>query len=69
MSEWISVDRLPETNLPLDRYSDDLLIWGPKQDITIACFDFAIGDWFISYNKTLSWDDITHWQPLPDPPE
>ena len=62
MSEWISVnDRLPEG------YKDVLVCYknavGYRIDITFYCDQCEYGDgWFLPVN-------ITHWMPLPEPPE
>jgi hypothetical protein len=61
---WISVaERLPE---PQER----VLVWlrshGPNRarDHVIIAYRIGAGDW-IMHERTY---DVTHWQPLPDPP-
>lgn len=67
MSEWISVDeRLPENRIAQ-------LVWVPeRRNIYAAYFDKEVGDgyWrvFGSYGRAIE-QEVTHWMPLPDPPD
>ena len=58
---WISVeDRLPDDCVEVlihDTYCGVLIGWHNKKDNVFTC-EFA--------NQL---DDVTHWQPLPDPPK
>ena len=65
MSEWISVkDRLPDGN-------GSYLVW------SVADFEPSYGGWEIAmflveekrWHFSAVDSDITHWQPLPAPPE
>lgn len=63
--EWISVeDRLPE-----DRIDVLVCMNGGKEVavITGVAFIGDNGNWFDYHNFQLR--SITHWQPLPEPPE
>lgn len=61
MTQWISVkDRLPE------EYKD-VLAFGDEGLIIAQYYGEYLGGWATSINK--STDNITHWQPLPEPPE
>jgi hypothetical protein len=77
MSEWISVkDRLPEL-------CKDVLVWVVKPGYKTAAITAGLFEGFgkiivgnISDVGWASWEDeeevsgeITHWQPLPAPPE
>lgn len=78
MAEWISVkDRLPEKD-------GEYLVFTEQRDCFNALFESEIGDggefgvWLNSYHPdTLGFLDsewqeyegITHWMPLPEPPE
>ena len=80
MSEWISVeDRLPKTGR---WYLINSKCNSPHQPnvVTMAFFDnddLASGDtvWlthnddYRSDNINSEWDNVTHWMPLPEPPE
>lgn len=69
MSEWISVeDRLPKHSLHYD-------VW-QGGDRVIDCFYSEENKVFYEYEKDhcgyWGWeemDDVTHWMPLPPPPE
>lgn len=75
--EWISVeDRLPTND-------DDVLVYNPKDGISIGEFDLAKvhgyyeedGSYFITnsgWETEYSWAPYmspTHWMPLPEPPK
>jgi len=64
MSEWISAkDRPPE-------YSDDFLCFVSIPNIGLPVYDIRILEYF---SGAKIWDCdgmiVTHWMPLPDPPE
>ena len=59
MSEWISVeDRLPDADTHLIICYDDGLV-----GTAFFCNHLFQRDWKSNFN------DVTYWQPLPDPPE
>ena len=67
--EWISVEeRLPEDAGLLERGYARYLVWEKAYN------NHVIGFW---YGKDLGWEtqiaedysEVTHWQPLPDPPK
>ena len=63
---WISVkDRLPEWDAPV------LVAYqvGPEPDVDIARLLPHSGRWYRSGSFALREGDVTHWQPLPPPPE
>ena len=62
--EWISV----KNHLP-DSYKKDVLIYSPSCGVNIG---FAIDDSccpFLCYDSDYDAYSITHWMPLPEPPE
>ena len=64
MSEWISVeDRLPKTRRAV-------LVWVPHNECYYLA-NFEAGEWTSwQGNRHLWWCDVlTHWMPLPNPPE
>ena len=60
---WIPVtERLPENTV-------DVLVFRPKMKIEIG-ISCRINDEWLRYGKDLHGNDvITHWMPLPEPPE
>ena len=61
MSEWISVkDRLPET--PVEVLVFNLGTW------VLAYWNEDVGQWIL-YNGDKVLRYVTHWMPLPEPPE
>ena len=82
MSEWVSCEeRLPKIHnnvLVKVKYQDDLLLAYISRDGTQwieVCENFTInGDaWhdttICKVKSDNEWDKITHWQPLPKPPQ
>ena len=56
---WISVkDRVPESGIGVLVFTDDYCAYTAHYD----------GYWWLSGEPTLSYD-VTHWMPLPAPPE
>ena len=65
-SDWINVkDRLPELNTKVLITSGDNIYAG------WICFKSTEGEISWAYSECCGWDagDITHWQPLPEPPK
>lgn len=61
--EWISVeDELPDDAYPVLVY---IKLWEGQYDILMGYFD---GGWY-SMNDNMIFSGVTHWMPLPDPPE
>lgn len=63
MSKWISVkERLPEEG-------KEVLVYIPKyiQQYFIAFLSLKNSEWSNRYCANM--EEITHWQPLPSPPE
>lgn len=70
-SEWISVkDRLPKLAGRYLAYRPQFWAWGRGQ-ATVCYWDGK--NWFDDYVDTeeykLSEDSVSHWMPLPEPPE
>ena len=76
MSEWISVDeRLPEIREG-GHTSPTVLVFVPKwaiKDYQPIRFGYWVGsllnEWRIEGSPSNLTDHITHWMPLPDPPQ
>lgn len=73
--KWISVeDRLPASETPV-------LVWFKNKEVRVASLEWefpsyednylAYRYWDCPYNDGQDWEwfDITHWMPLPEPPE
>ena len=59
MSEWISVDdKMPEI-------ANHVIVFSPLHGVCTGYF--YDGKWTIDYAHIAT--TVTHWQPLPDPPE
>lgn len=78
MSNWISVkERLPECDRRPDTFGIQVLVW-PRDTLKEGYSEAATAFYgtrygaaskpvFYMYGRVLS--GITHWMPLPDPPE
>ena len=63
MSEWISVeDRLPKID------SKDVLFYDPGFGVKIGCYCGLRYDEH-EWRDNSSYTNVTHWMPLPEPPE
>lgn len=63
-SRWISVEeRMPE-NKGHD-FSDKVLIIDKFKNISVGRYDYMKPAWHVTH----AYSGITHWQPLPTPPE
>jgi len=69
MSEWISVkDRLPNKITNNKGISEIVLITGSKGHCLRAYLD--LGVWIVDTgSKLYITEAVTHWMPLPEPPE
>ena len=71
VQEWISVkDRLPDL-IPCNvgtAYSEAVIAWTSGRKAMIAVWDGI--DWIAPFDYWEAWgEEITHWMPLPQPPE
>jgi len=70
MSEWISVeDRLPVRDIGPE--SENVLTYCVDKGCVQGFYCHDDEEWYDIYGRPLalwSTDDITHWQPLPEPP-
>ena len=58
--KWVSVkDRLPEIPQPAGQVEEYLVVVSGNK-VTVSCFTWK-GTWYRH--------DITHWMPLPEPPQ
>ena len=66
MSEWISVDdRLPVVE---ETWSGEVLVCVGGKAVTVGWFeDYDGGTWHTDPGRLFD-GDVTHWQPLPEPP-
>lgn len=63
MSEWISVeDRLPEKTGPV-------IVYNPEAEFDYRIFSCWFEEWFYDESEGWQYDFVTHWQPLPPPPQ
>ena len=66
MAEWIPVtERLPDAEL--GGASEQVLVTDGKDFAIVAWFNFEVCGPFWGY--TGFGEDVTHWMPLPEPPE
>jgi len=67
MSNWISVkDRLPDKDGSyLIAIKDNLSYYSVIRDFRVKDNKFGINSWFVETSDR----KITHWMPLPEPPE
>lgn len=66
MSEWISVkDRLPEKFVSVLGYVPNL----KSYQVVHECFLGSHGDWYTPMAYEEKEIMVTHWMPLPEPPE
>ena len=75
VNQWISVkDRLPEKDGNYLCYLECGAVCEATFDSTIASEgeEFPFGEWVAVYNSDtlgFTYDAITHWMPLPEPPQ
>jgi hypothetical protein len=75
VSEWISCDsRLPPAKPQDSEISEDLLAYvighGGYVRMITAFYSFTDEDWMADDGEPLeAGERVTHWHPLPDPPE
>lgn len=63
MSKWNNVkDRLPKGTL-----SYDVLVYTTAGEKYLAVYDYIDEAWYYNDGEQI-FDDVTHWQPLPEPP-
>lgn len=63
MSEWISVeDRLPDQGQPV-------IYWFSLLGVFAGKFERLNGTNLFSGERGFLGDEVTHWMPLPEPPE
>jgi hypothetical protein len=67
---WVSVsDRLPEIGFKEYPQSNAVSIAAENQDrSSVAIYDYNFKEWFY-FNTSEKARDVTHWHPLPKPPE
>lgn len=74
MGEWIKCsERMPEANCRLNDASENVLIYAPTYDhfwpTLVAFYSHADGAWYGYLGELdLEKSQVTHWQPLPEPP-
>jgi hypothetical protein len=66
--KWISVkDRLPHDGMFEKTYKDNVLVYRPNSVSKKIDVETTFSSYWFSDNRTTN--EITHWQPLPEPPE
>ena len=72
MSEWMPIETAPKDGTPFDAYAVN---GGISTRIPYVRWDAEVGRWFCCYIKNAECNPIgagwnlTHWMPLPAPPE
>jgi hypothetical protein len=68
MMNWIRVDeRMPEKHREMN-ISQDVLVCTSDEWVGVAFYDDQSGEWRVSETSDYV-DGVTHWMPLPAPPE
>jgi hypothetical protein len=71
---WINVkDRLPEMSGFQDGGTDRVLVYlkrnySPRQAVAFGDWSENGFTWYFDYSHMLKDSEVTHWQPLPTPP-
>ncbi len=60
--QWISV----QDKLPI-RGHQEVLVFSPEQNVIVTAW--CTDDTWFTYNSDVLIKNVTHWQPLPEPPK
>lgn len=68
MSKWISVkERLPKCIGGATHWSYEALAYTAAGEMYLAVYDYIDEAWYYNDGEPI-FDDVTYWQPLPEPP-